>query len=395
MTSSTKDGIIILNAGSSSLKFKIFYTEGLQDLTFGQITGIGTAKTKFVIKDSATNKAVLEEILDSNTSRADLLAYLLDTIKKHFPNVNITTAGHRVVHGGSIYTQPTIINQEVINNLKTLQNLSPIHLPHNIAPMEILLKKYPTLKQVACFDTAFHSTNPDHTRYYAIPKELIEEDKLLRYGFHGLSYEYIASKLKEIEPTLYKGKTIVCHLGAGASVCALNEGKSFTTSMGFTPLDGLVMGSRCGSIDPGILLYLMNNKGYDAKQLEDLLYYKSGILGLSGISSDFYSLEISPDPLAKQALDIFCYNLVKVIGSYIVALGGVDGIVFTAGVGENASDIREYVGNALAFLGVKYDNEANKKKELVFSTPDSKIKMLTIPTNEELMIAQHTLAKLK
>lgn len=391
----THNVIIVLNAGSSSLKFKIFYEKDLQDLTFGQITGIGTSKTKFVIKDSLTNKAIAEEILDSNTSRSDLLLYLLNTIKKYFPSVHINKAGHRVVHGGSMYTEPTIITKEVIENLKTLQNLSPIHLPHNIAPMEILLKEYPNLEQVACFDTAFHVTNPSYTRYYAIPREFIETDQLLRYGFHGLSYEYIASKLKEIEPNLYSGKTIVCHLGAGASVCALNGGKSFTTSMGFSPLDGLVMGTRCGSIDPGILLYLINNKGYTAKDLEDLLYYKSGILGLSGISSDFYTLEISPDPLAKQALDIFCYNLVKVIGSYIVALGGVDGIVFTAGVGENASDIREYVGNALEFLGVKYDNEANKNKDMIFSTKDSKIKMLTIPTNEELMIAKHTLTKLK
>ncbi len=389
------DTIIILNAGSSSLKFKLFSKSELKDLVFGQITGIGTQKTKLVIKESTTKNIVKEEIISSDTPRNKIVVNLLNDLHTLFPDLNIVVAGHRVVHGGTKYITPCIINQEVINDLKSIEYLSPIHLPHNIAPMEILLKEFANLPQVACFDTAFHSSNPIHTRYYGIPLELIEKDKVMRYGFHGLSYEYISETLKDLDSTLYNGKVIVCHLGAGASLCALSKGKSFTTSMGFTPLDGLIMGSRCGQIDAGILLYLLKNKNYSPETLEDLLYYKSGILGLSEISSDFYTLEISKDPKAKDALDIFCYNLAKQIGSFIVALGGVDGVIFTAGVGENASDIREYIAKSLEFLGAKIDNKANIDKKLVFSTEDSKIKFLTIPTNEELMIAKHSLALLK
>ena len=389
------DTIIVLNAGSSSLKFKLFAKDDLKDLVFGQITGIGTQKTKLVIKESDTKNIVKEEIIDSNTPRKDIVINLLKDLKLLFPHLDIVVAGHRVVHGGTDYVSPSIITNKVIDDLKALEYLSPIHLPHNIAPMEILLKAFPSLPQVACFDTAFHSSNPTHTRYYGLPLSLIEEDKIMRYGFHGLSYEYISETLKSLDNTLYNGKVIVCHLGAGASICAMESGKSFTTSMGFTPLDGLIMGSRCGQIDAGILLYLLKNKNYTPEDLEDLLYYKSGILGLSEISSDFYTLEISKDPKAQQALDIFCYNLAKQIGSFIVALGGIDGVIFTAGVGENASDIREYIAKSLAFLGAKIDNKANIDKKLVFSTIDSKIKFLTIPTNEELMIAKHSLALLK
>ena len=387
--------IIVINAGSSSLKFKLFNEKDLNDIVFGQITGIGTEKTKVVIKDSTTKEAIQEKIIPSNTTRKQIVVNLLTDLHSLYPHVEIVSAGHRVVHGGTQYTNPIVINDGVIKGLKSIEYLSPIHLPHNIAPMEILLEETKDLKQVACFDTAFHASNPMYTRYYGIPRKLANEDNIIKYGFHGLSYEYISEKIKEIDESLYSGNVIVCHLGAGASICAIKNGKSLTTSMGFTPLDGLIMGSRCGSIDPGIILYLLQNKKYTPKEIEDLLYYKSGILGLSEISSDFYTLEISKETQAKEALEIFCYNLAKQIGGFIVALGGIDGIVFTAGVGENASDIREYIANSLGFLGAKIDNNANLNKDLVFSTNDSKIKFFTIPTNEELIIAKHTSLLLK
>lgn len=340
------DTIIVINAGSSSLKFKLFAKEQLTVIALGQITGIGTEDPKLIIKD-ANSKTIVETKLLSTTTRDNLLVDLLNTILELFPNIKIIMAGHRVVHGGNKYNAPTLINNEVIGYLKSIISLTPIHLPHNIRPMEVLQSKFPAIKQVACFDTAFHiATNPMYTRLYALPRKVINDGNVLRYGFHGLSYEYIASVLQQSEPELYKGNVIVCHLGAGASLCALKQGKSFTTTMGFTPLEGLVMGSRTGNIDAGILLYLLKEKQYSVQEVEDLLYFKSGILGLSEISSDFYTLSNSHDPKAQEALTVFKYNLVKNIGSLIAVLGGVDAIIFTAGVGENDGQIRKYVADS-------------------------------------------------
>ncbi|MDR0483902.1 MAG: acetate/propionate family kinase [Alphaproteobacteria bacterium] len=384
----SKESMIIINAGSSSIKFKLFEKNNLQEFSYGQITGIGTEKVKMVVKKTADGSVVKEEILDNKLSRDDVLVHLISTLTTIYADITIISAGHRIVHGADKYIAPTVVNNDVIAYLKSIEHLSPIHLPHNIRPMEVLQSKFPNIKQVACFDTSFHATNPKYTKTYAIPKELSEKDKIVRYGFHGISYQYISEALSEKYPELYKGKVVVCHLGAGASLCALVEGKSFTTTMGFTPLEGLVMGSRTGDIDPGILLHLMNHKGYSVKELTDMLYYKSGVLGLSGISSDFYVLETSSEPAAKEALDVYNYNLIKSIGSMIAVMGGVDALVFTAGVGENSVGARKAVANAFAYLGVELDDAANKSKAEVITKSSSKVKMLVLPTNEELMIAK-------
>ncbi|MDR2007622.1 MAG: acetate/propionate family kinase [Alphaproteobacteria bacterium] len=389
----SKESMIIINAGSSSIKFKLFDKATVADFSYGQITGIGTEKVKMVVKKSEDGSVVKEEILDNKLSRDDILVHLITTLTTIYSDIKIASAGHRIVHGADKYIEPTVVNAEVITFLKSIEHLSPIHLPHNIRPMEVLQAKFPDIKQVACFDTAFHvASNPHHTRLYAIPRELSEKDKIVRYGFHGISYQYIAQNLKENYPELYKGKVVICHLGAGASLCALKEGKSFTTTMGFTPLEGLVMGSRTGDIDAGILLHLLNNKGYSVKELTDMLYYKSGVLGLSGISSDFYVLETSNEPAAKEALEVYNYNLVKSIGSMIAVMGGVDAMVFTAGVGENSRGARKYVAESFAYLGVELDEALNGKAEVITKS-SSKVKMLVLPTNEELMIAE-SVAKL-
>lgn len=384
------EAIIVINAGSSSLKFKLFAKEQLTVIALGQITGIGTECPKLVIKD-ANEKIMVNTKLATITTRDNLLVDLLNTILELFPNIKIIMAGHRVVHGGNKYNAPTLINNEVIKYLKSIISLTPIHLPHNIRPMEVLQSKFPEIKQVACFDTAFHiATNPMYTRLYALPRKVINNGDVLRYGFHGLSYEYIASHLQTQEPELFQGNVVVCHLGAGASLCALVHGKSFTTTMGFTPLEGLVMGSRSGNIDAGVLLYLLKEKKYSVQDIEDLLYFKSGILGLSEISSDFYTLSNSKEPQAKEALTVFKYNLVKNIGSLIAVMGGIDAIIFTAGVGENDAKVRKYVADSLQFLGVALNEEANKENKTVFSKGESKVKLMVIPTQEELMIAKHS-----
>jgi acetate kinase len=383
------NGIIVINAGSSSLKFKLFNEATLKDEIFGQVTGIGTAKTKLKINSSKDKSLLKEEILDSTMARDDILVYLLQSIFTVAPEINLVAAGHRVVHGGVKYKAPTIIDAQVIEYLKTTIPLAPLHAPHNIRPMEVLQKQFPNIKQVACFDTAFHSTNPDYTRYYAIPRRFIKEDHIIRYGFHGLSYEYITRTLKGIDEKLYNGKVVVCHLGAGASLAAVVAGKGLTTTMGLTPLEGVPMGTRTGDIDPGVLLYLMKYKNYNYEGLEKLLWHESGMLGLSEESSDFYVVETSKNPQTMEAWKMFKFSLIKKIGSMITAMGGIDGIIFTAGVGENAPEIREAVAESIEFLGFKLNKEANNKNELVVSTPDSKIKMMVIPTNEELMIAEN------
>lgn len=383
-----KETMIIINAGSSSLKFKLFDKSNLQEFSNGQISGIGTSEVKLVVKDTKTGDKIHTETFDGSLSRDDILVKLISILTGIYKDIEITSAGHRIVHGADKYIEPTVVNADVISYLHSIEHLSPIHLPHNIRPMEVLQTQFPNIKQVACFDTAFHATNPKHTKLYAIPRELSEDDKIVRYGFHGISYQYIAEYLKEHHTDFYNGKVIICHLGAGASLCALVNGKSFTTTMGFTPLEGLVMGSRTGNIDAGILLYLMNNKGYTAQDLQDMLYYKSGVLGLSGISSDFYQLETSSDPRAKEALEVYGYNLIKSIGGLIAVMGGVDAIVFTAGVGENDAISRGRVAESLKYLGVEFDEEANKSKSEVITKVSSKVKMMIIPTNEELMIAR-------
>ena len=302
----------------------------------------------------------------------------------------IDAVGHRVVHGGEVFSAPTLVSDEVLEALERLIPLAPLHQPHNLAPMRTLLRSHPHLPQVACFDTAFHRSQPLLAQTFALPKE-IRARGVRRYGFHGLSYEYIAASLPRYDARAAAGRTIVAHLGNGASMCALRDGCSVATTMGFTAVDGLPMGTRSGSLDPGVLLYLMDELEMDARAIEKLLYQQSGLLGVSGISSDMRTLETSSEPGARAAIDLFAYRIGRELGSLAAALGGLDAIVFTAGIGENSRALRERVCRDATWLGVTLDAQANARGGPCISAPGSRVTAWVVPTNEELMIARHTL----
>jgi acetate kinase len=297
--------------------------------------------------------------------------------------------GHRVVHGGPQHARPERITPQLLDELQAFVPLAPLHQPHNLAPIRILLDEMPELPQVACFDTAFHRSNPDVAQRFALPARL-HDAGVRRYGFHGLSYEYIAEALRDCDPAAAAGKVVVLHLGNGASMCAIDGGRSIASTMGFTAVEGLPMGTRCGALDPGVLLYLMQHDGMDAAALEKLLYQQSGLLGVSGVSSDMRSLLASDAPGAKLAVDLYLYRIRRELGSLAAALGGLDAIVFTAGIGEHAAPIRERVCRDAAWLGVELDPVANAAGHALISTPDSRVRAWELPTNEELMIARHT-----
>ena len=385
---------LVLNAGSSSLKFSVFRqaTESaeLQTILSGQIAGIGSMAT-FEAKDA--NRRVLAQHnwneTDSN-SRDTLLQYLLDWIGTTLVDDQIVAAGHRVVHGGRFLGRPMQVTPELLNDLEQLVPLAPLHQPHNLAPMQILARNHPELDQVACFDTAFHSTQPWHAKAYALPRELSDEG-LCKYGFHGLSYEYVTKQLLATRPELAKAHIVICHLGNGSSLCAVKEGRSMDTTMGFTALDGVPMGTRSGSIDPGVLLYLMHEKKMDVNAIEDLLYRRSGLLGVSGLSNDMKVLQESTELHAKQAVELFCFRVAKEVGAMAASMGGLDALVFTAGIGENSPRIREMIAERLAWLGVKLDAVGNAERRFDISAPDARIPTFVVPTNEEMMIASHTM----
>jgi len=385
---------LVLNAGSSSLKFSVFRqvadTTELKTILSGQIAGIGSSAT-FIAKDE--DRRVLAEHrwneADSN-SRDILLQYLLDWINNTLVDDHIVAAGHRVVHGGRFLGRPMQVNAELLDQLEQLVPLAPLHQPHNLAPIQILARNHPELDQVACFDTAFHSTQPWRAKAYALPRELSDEG-LCKYGFHGLSYEYVTERLLATHPELAKGHIVICHLGNGSSLCAVKDGRSMDTTMGFTALDGVPMGTRCGSIDPGVLLYLMHEKKMDLAAIEDLLYRRSGLLGVSGLSNDMKVLQESTELYAKQAVELFCFRVAKEVGAMAASMGGLDALVFTAGIGENSPEIRELVAQQLEWLGVKLDAAANSERQVNISAVDARVPTFVVPTNEEMMIAKHTM----
>jgi acetate kinase len=299
--------------------------------------------------------------------------------------------GHRVVHGGAAYARPVRVDAQVLAALRELEPLAPLHQPNNLAPIAAILERNPALPQVACFDTAFHRTNPELAQMFALPYEYFEQG-VRRYGFHGLSYEYVASTLPAIDARAAAGRTVVLHLGNGSSLCALQGGISVASTMGFTALDGLMMGTRSGSIDPGVLLYLMDERGLSTRDLERLLYSDSGLLGVSGVSSDMRTLLASEAPRARLAIDLYCYRIRRELGSLAAALGGLDALVFTAGVGENAAAIRAAVCRDAGWLGVELDEQANAASATKISAPGSRVTVWRLPTNEELMIARQTAA---
>jgi len=385
---------LVLNAGSSSLKFSVFRqvadTTELKTILSGQIAGIGSLAT-FIAKD--TNRRVLAEHrwseADSN-NRDILLQYLLDWINNTLVDDHIVAAGHRVVHGGRFLGRPMQVNADLLDQLEQLVPLAPLHQPHNLAPMQSLERNHPELDQVACFDTAFHSTQPWRAKAYALPRELSDEG-LCKYGFHGLSYEYVTEQLLATHPELAKGHIVICHLGNGSSLCAVKDGRSMDTTMGFTALDGVPMGTRSGSIDPGVLLYLMHEKKMDVDAIEDLLYRRSGLLGVSGLSNDMKVLQESTELHAKQAVELFCFRVAKEVGAMAASMGGLDALVFTAGIGENSPEIRELVAQQLDWLGVKLDAAANSERQVNISAADARVPTFVVPTNEEMMIAKHTM----
>jgi len=386
------DAIVVVNAGSSSIKFSLFAERGseLALVARGQVEGIYTAP-HFVAKDAA-GKPTGEKRWEpgAKLGHEGALAHIIDWLKTtHGGDHRLAAVGHRVVHGGADYAAPVRLDAAVVAKLEQLVPLAPLHQPHNLAPIRALLQRAPELPQVACFDTAAHRSNPPLAQMFALPKELTDAG-VRRYGFHGLSYEYVASVLPRFDERAAHGKTVVLHLGNGASMCALEAGRSIASTMGFTAVDGLPMGTRCGAIDPGVILYLMDERKLDARAIEKLIYSQSGLLGVSGISSDMRALLESDDPRAKLAVDLFVYRIGRELGSLAAALGGLDAIVFTAGIGEHAAPIRERVCGQAAWLGVALDAAANAKHGPRISTASSRTSAWVIPTNEELMIARHT-----
>lgn len=386
-----KDAILVINAGSSSVKFALFETgEPPEPLLRGQLEGLFT-QPHFVVRDP-TGAAVEERTWESGTQLAHegAIEFLFAwTQGGALRGQRIVAAGHRVGHGGREFNGPVLIDERVVDSLQKLVPLVPLHQPHNIAAIKTIARHAPDLQQVACFDTSFHRTQPDVARLFGLPRCYADEG-VLRYGFHGLSYEYIASVMPSFDTRAAAGRMVVAHLGNGASMCAIKHGLSVTTTMGFSSLDGLLMGTRCGSLDPGVLLYLMDHYGMNARSLEKLLYQQSGLLGVSEISSDVRSLLADPDPRAAEALDLFVYRIGRELGSLAAALGGLDAVVFTGGIGENATVLRARVCRDAGWLGLELEEAANQAGGPRISRTGSRVSAWVIPTNEELMIATHT-----
>ncbi len=383
--------ILVVNAGSSSLKFQVFSIAASKPLTCvikGQVEGVGSKprlRAEDAHKKSLVDRSFTpQQIPDLPAAIQEAGDWLRQT-----QNVTLVAVGHRVVHGGPLYEAPVLITPDVVEQLEKYVSLAPLHQPNNLAPIRTLMSRRAELPQVACFDTSFHRGHGPLADHFALPKRFYAEG-VRRYGFHGLSYEYIAQRLAEVAPEIAKGRVIVAHLGSGASMCAMANGRSVESTLGFTALDGLPMGTRPGQLDPGVVLYLISEKGMTPAAVQDLFYRECGLKGLSGVSNDVRELEKSTDPNAGFALEYFVYRAGLFAGMLTAALGGIDGFVFTAGIGENSATIRARIAERLAWLGVALDTAANAAGAGVISSTNSRVKVYAIPTNEELMIARHT-----
>ncbi len=390
------DAIAVLNAGSSSIKYSLFLLRGaaLQLVLRGQVEGLHTS-ARFVAHDAAGELLEEKEWEPGvQLGHAGALDFLVPFVRRHLGNDHLAAIGHRVVHGGMHYAKPVRMNGRILDALREFVPLAPLHQPHNLAPIELLLQRLPETPQVACFDTGFHRSNPEIAQMFALPAAFHAQG-VRRYGFHGLSYEYIASVLPALDERAAAGRTVVLHLGNGASMCALDGCRSVASTMGFTAVDGLPMGTRCGALDPGVILYLMEHRRMDARAIEKVIYNQSGLLGVSGISSDMRALLQSDDPQARTAFDLFVYRIRRELGSLAAALGGLDALVFTAGIGEHVPLVRQRVCEDAAWLGVELDAAANARGGPRISAPGSRVAVHVVPTNEELMIARHTRAVLE
>ena len=386
------DAFLVINAGSSSLKFNV-YVVGAGDALFlmsrGQLDGIGTHPRLRARDDRGAvlvdKSFTLTEIRDLAAATTQVGAWL----RERYVDAKLVAVGHRVAHGGPVYTAPVVVDESVLKGLEQYIPLAPLHQPHHLRPMRTLAERFPGTLQVACFDTAFHRGHAEVADRYALPDELYQ-DGIRRYGFHGLSYEYIVGRLPLVAPEIAKGAMVVCHLGSGASMCAIKNGRSIDSTMGFTALDGLPMGTRCGQLDPGVVLHLLTEKRLSGYEIEQLLYQRAGLRGLSGISNDVRDLLTSADPRARLALDYFVYRVARELGSLAAAMDGVEAVVFTAGIGENSPEIRARICRRAAWLGLRLDDVANDAGGPRISADGSRVSAWVIPTDEERMIATHT-----
>jgi acetate kinase len=391
------DAVLTINAGSSSLKFAVWRI-GQDDrpslLAKGQVEGIGTSP-HLKAADGAGELLVERRWQgDRSLGHAEFFREIGGWLREHLGDLALLGVGHRVVHGGIDHAAPVRIDATVLQSLEALCPLAPLHQPHNLAGIRAVAAVQPDLPQVACFDTAFHRGHPELADWYALPRRFYDQG-IRRYGFHGLSYEYIASALPEVAPGIAQGRVVVAHLGSGASMCALQAGRSIDSTMGFTALDGLPMGTRCGALDPGVVLHLIRAYGMDADAIERLLYQDCGLKGVSAIGNDMRTLLASDDPRAGQAIELFVWRIGRELGALAAVLGGLDGFVFTAGIGERSAEIRARVCARAAWLGIALDEAANRAGGPRISAPESKVAVYAIPTDEELMIARHTLAVLR
>ncbi|MBK3403586.1 acetate/propionate family kinase [Methylorubrum populi] len=385
VTRSANAAILVLNAGSSSVKFALFEADGLRPLCRGGIEGIGS-RARFGGASGSRAHLFDGAELPEGSSHEAATQWLLDRLR-WVDDIELCAAGHRVVHGGPDLSKPVVIDESVMTILEGLIALAPAHQPHNLAAIRAVAEAWPSLPQLACFDTAFHRTMPRLAQLFAIPHALTDEG-LVRYGFHGLSYQHIADVLPGIAGERAKGRVIVAHLGHGASLCAMRDGRSVATTMGFTALDGLMMGMRCGAIDAGLVLYLIEQRGMAPADVSEILNRRSGLLGVSGISNDARTLLASKEPRAAEALDLFAYRVVRESGSMIAALGGLDAFVFTAGIGERSAQIRAAIGRGLAWAGIRLDEDRNVAHDTRISADDAQVPVYVIPADEERPIAR-------
>jgi acetate kinase len=387
------NAILVLNAGSSSVKFAAFE----HGRSPGEVSLIGKGHIAQVgprleLKAYRADGSVIEQSSKPSSSDGfehdEAMTWMFTWLDEHRGGLSLSAVGHRVVHGGQRYSQPVLVTPDILAELDALVPLAPLHQPHNLKAIRTIRERWPSLPQIACFDTAFHGTQPHVAQAFALPRHLTEAG-VRRYGFHGLSYEYIATQLPPVLGDRAQGKVIVAHLGSGASLCALVDGKSVASTMGFSALDGLMMGTRCGSIDPGVLLYLLEQLHMNAQDVTDLLYHRAGLLGVSGISSDMQVLLSSAHPHAQEAIELFVYRIVGEIGALAAAMGGIDALVFTAGIGEHAASIRARVCEGCHWLGARLDDNANHTGQELIHAKSSKLLLAVIPTDEEQMVALH------